>query len=682
MSQFDFPRIHFIGKASVDPATGNNNYHFPLVTYDPLHAEVILPPRIYLRKKAEIEFAESVFPNRKELINYDSHYNCFLQISAIDTPDKFKSWSVTPLGKSPYDKAFHRFYDHINTENDQSSLTGKCPGYWNYYGTMNFELIDVICSQIIILEEGKKKKIRERNPDQPISELIGAKLSFKDSAGKNKAVMIDVSPTLSLFSQVFADKLSIHLDDELIFMANPSKSNLRQMNPGRVINDSSITGASGIFQASVLLDEIEMDKNGLLSIMEPYCNDKQIKGFAIRFDLREVCEDQNPDYSKMGTNANPAYVRFDAIISPLFSNESSSVTACRQLLPVDPGSHDKKLGVSFLRVDEENGLIQWDLVGSIPQKVSNSKFERKFVSLREDRLELRFLPDKEPAKTIWKGSLGPGQESLDPLEEGGILDIPVNQFPLELAAGFREGSFRLIQIKQDKEKVLLSESDFYIASEQAGVYSDQDDFPDLKYLSNSSSREACTINLYFRGKAWKKEIPVLIPSIRAGDIREKERRYFSDLVETIKHDSIIPLPTNEAGHFFYCFIPSEEMIVPHDIKHYMLISGAYINHRVLPGYGISENLLAAEEQISFELLYREFLMHYDLVYPASGIITPFRSAYFQKIKKFLRHFMSEKSWDKYLYMPSSRDMQKGKRALLFRWLEQQKDLPNNSTDKA
>ena len=71
MGHFDFPRLHFSGQALIDPATGNNNFHYPLVTFEPLSGTVVIPPRIYLDDPQDFNLVDSEYLEIKNLfINY------------------------------------------------------------------------------------------------------------------------------------------------------------------------------------------------------------------------------------------------------------------------------------------------------------------------------------------------------------------------------------------------------------------------------------------------------------------------------------------------------------------------------------------------------------------------------------------------------------------------------------
>ena len=153
MSQFDFPRIHFSGHTQIDPATGNNNYFLPLITYDPIAGTVVLPPRVYLQNQKDKNTAIALFPDEKEMIQLDEHNHSYISIDSIRTSEDFKTWNITPLGKHALDKKYHPLYKAIDSVNDLKPLAGNCPGYWNYYGTMNFELMDVSVHSIQLQKE-------------------------------------------------------------------------------------------------------------------------------------------------------------------------------------------------------------------------------------------------------------------------------------------------------------------------------------------------------------------------------------------------------------------------------------------------------------------------------------------------------------------------------------------------
>ncbi len=52
MSQFDYPRINFFGRATVSPCTAKNVNDTPWIYCDPVQVAAVLPPRVFLRGAA------------------------------------------------------------------------------------------------------------------------------------------------------------------------------------------------------------------------------------------------------------------------------------------------------------------------------------------------------------------------------------------------------------------------------------------------------------------------------------------------------------------------------------------------------------------------------------------------------------------------------------------------------
>ena len=87
MSQFDFPRINFHGKAFLDTPTANNGY-IPFITmFDQSESGVFVPPRIY--------FDDQHQPPQGFPILKDNNNVPYVPIPI--TLDDFQQWATTPL---------------------------------------------------------------------------------------------------------------------------------------------------------------------------------------------------------------------------------------------------------------------------------------------------------------------------------------------------------------------------------------------------------------------------------------------------------------------------------------------------------------------------------------------------------------------------------------------------------
>lgn len=680
MSQFDFPRIHFSGKTIIDPATGNNNYHYPLVTFEPISGTVVLPPRIYLNQKDFQKIGESLDVDTDFKKSIDEDGRTFLLIDGIDSPEKFKSWMTTPLGEHESDQNFHKIYKFIVTEKEGKPLSGLCPAYWNYYGTMNFELHEVKVHSVQIFENGKIETFTtDNNTPSRIAEILDSSLSFKDTRGKNRAVMIDVSPTLSLFSQVFCDRMVLQNANKVIFAGKPLKSGLRQMNSTRTVNVHGIKGSSGIFYTSIKFTDLEENQTfDLAELFNDYSKDnREIIGISIRYDLFGVEEDQNPNYTELGTKSNPALSSILGTISPLYKGDLQTGYGGRLLTPIEDFLTQKKMGSAVAHFNTHLGILSLDLIGSLPIK-KDEVFSNNYDIFNLGNLYVGFAHHNSGFHLISEISIGIDHWDMDyHFKNGGICDISIaNKEEILSFLAHQEGEI-ILKITNHKDclAIGLKESVFHILSEQTGIYADQYDDEEIGYLSNSNQREHCVIQVYKYGQIYDDPIKIMIGKIGVSKYGIGESVEILNDIETVQNGQILKWSTKEAGQFFFALVPVEEIIIPHDFKYYMVVTGAFVNLRVLKKFEynsfINNSNPDSGNEIDFKLVYDELLMHYDLIYPSSGIITPFTQPHFQRIRNYLKEIMVEAAWNTYLYMPSSRDMPKGKQMLLFEWIDQQ-----------
>ncbi len=685
MSQFQFPRIHFFGQSIIDPATGNNNYHFPLVTYEPVTATAVLPPRIYLDDDPIIGKDHELNAVAPSLLK-DQNGSTYIEIEPINTPDLFKSWSITPLGDHAADGAYHKLYEGILSKNEGSPLKGKCPGHWNYYGTMNFSFEKVYVNSIQVLVNGEVITYsQETQAPLEIAGLLGAELSFNDQTGRNSAVMIDVSPTFSIYTQVFCDRVLLKNGNEVILSGQPVKASIRQINPQRIINDASITGASGTFYTTISLSQLQDGRDSpIIKFFENNgVSPERLMGVFIRYDLFEVSELQAPDYQNHGPSSNPAKSTVLGCISPWYKGEMTTAPPGRLLIPNSGFLEKKELGSVVSYFDPQNKLLSFDFVGSFPEIKNEFDSTYEIYNLGTVEVCLATGSDKKESKI---GSFVVGSPGIDRagyITSGGLIDISLRGAP-QAEQSLLEGGELKLYLSTDQEtnsvhkRILLSkENTFRIITDQIGLYCDENDPPKDGYLSNGTRKEQCIIRVFKNGRPLKGKIQVTVFELALKPFACGERLSILDHLNQLSDGQKFVPNTSKAGHKFYAFYPNEAGILPTDIKHYMLITGAFVNMRILPFFDYKKYL--AEEQepesraLDFDLILQELLVHYDLIYPSSGIITPFEAGHFRKICEYAKKIMSLDNWHRYLFMPSSRDLPKSKRDLLFKWLENEMD---------
>lgn len=665
MSHFHFPRLYFSGKASVDPATGNNNYHYPLVNFEPITGECVLPPRIYLDNKETIILAKQNIQNFDQYHKVDSDNNSYLEISCISTSNIFKKWMVTPLGSFEDDKNFHELYKQLNTQKDAVPLFGQCPAYWNYYGTMNFHLHNVHVHNIETELTNFNSRMEAKNNLATENQFRGAKLSFEFDNGKNSAVMIDVSPTLSLYSQIFCSSISLTKKDQILLRGKPLKSSLRQMNTSRVENDQMITGSSGTFYQSIPLSNInkEESKDLLQFFIENNKTDQTIKGICLRFDLSEVKENTQPDYNELGENSNPAYLQINGCIAPWYTDEMISHPPGRRLNYFEPYKTGSYLGATFAYFHKKQNVLSLDIIGSLPQMCHKNVY----TTIDIGKLDLVIIEDNSifnigTINTCDKIAITKLFKS-----KSGIIDFKI-QDPLVISM-LQKGNGRL-EIRH-RNKILLKEKELRIISDQSGIYADEGEPETEGFLANSSKREHCKIKVLYRGKQYNEGLKVMLLELSVLPFGRGDSFRIINHIQSIRNNQIIPWSTKKAGQFFYIFIPIEHETMPIDLKHYMVKTGDFINLRVLPFFDQSKY---NDQNISFEDIYHALLKNFDLIYPSSSIITPFNKRHLLKAGKFLKKIMAEEYWGEYLYMPSSREMPKGKKEMFFKWINKNEKI--------
>ena len=122
MSHFHFPRFHFCGKANIDPATGNNNYHYPLVNFEPISGTAVIPPRIYLDNNDQLDLVEKYLYNKEKYLRSNDSENQYLELVEVEDPESYKKWMISPLGTLELDKDFHELYKYLITEKEGKIL--------------------------------------------------------------------------------------------------------------------------------------------------------------------------------------------------------------------------------------------------------------------------------------------------------------------------------------------------------------------------------------------------------------------------------------------------------------------------------------------------------------------------------------------------------------------------------
>ncbi|QJW90112.1 hypothetical protein HNV11_12360 [Spirosoma taeanense] len=689
MSQFDFPRINFSGRAFINPGTANNNILMPLVTYDPIQVQALLPPRIYLSQDLLMLHRLGALPiPQNQLIAEDGDLR-YIEIEPINSRQTFADWAITPLGQSLLDTDYHDLYELVRSKRTGKPLTGHQPANWNYYGGMEFGFRDVVVQSVAISDH---RLITSETSECPadVAGLLGATLCMEHELGQTSAVMIDVLPSLSMFSQVFCDRIQLQQNGAVLMSGRPEKGSLRFMNPDRIVNQTGALGASGTFFAVLPLEELAGGMHAPLMSLFRYYGQKSepLKGIFIRYNLFEVEESQTPDYSILGTEANPAFATIVGSLTPWYEGEMKSIMMGRQLIPVAPFLADKVFAPVIGQVDIQQGRVRLDVLGSIPEERVSSE-PPAYETYPVGPLNLMLLTEGKPAISIGVFQVDAQHLSREQLlKTGGILDLPFSVTKELTEDAFAAG--RLILYGRSKasvedegsEVILMQESDYMIASDQAGLYADQGQDPNEGYVSYGPVKEPCRVCVYQKGRPCTEALPVTIMELTI--TQSGASTSVNQFLKTtdFRDGQTVVFPTDQAANKMYVFYPGSTKVNSENLLTDLIRTGYFVSLRVLPSPDYGKFLDPSHPHyptpVTFEVIYQELLHTYDLVYPKASLITPFTEDYFRRGHKFIAHRMAPANWASATYMPSSRDMPRAKWDLFCKWVTDRQASRNGS----
>lgn len=699
MSQFDYPRINFLGKGTIDSATANNGFYVPLVIFDPIQSSALLPPRLYFtpdvfKPGASLDEITNLLPNGVSLKQDQSGYLhdvFYCEISPINTIDIFQQWAVVPLGNFEADKAFIPLYEILKVPHTGEDLLGINPGYWNYYGSMgtsfNWKGKDnvTVTSVATGWDYNTNQEIIYSTicPTTPpdVQPWLGATIS-------NPGVMIDVAPTFAIYTQIFTDILKIEKDGTELLKGRPCKYSLRFLNGAKIVNEQMPDAGSGVFNASISIDELdESCKKTVIDFFEKYGDHKRkLKGLFVHLVIMEIQEDRPTDYNKIGNNSSPAKSTFAGSISPWYEGELRSLVMGRQLIQdasfISEG--DVVLPPCLLVNDTWNKIISWDVLNVVPQINTSSvpsqgpttDMDPVYATYNLGKLTL-LLEDEKAAPILEIGEVQINENDYPRahyLSSAGILRFPYTFSPEQLQKGYLA-----VYGQNDKgERVrLLHETPYMIASDVAGLYANEGDDPDKGYLSYGYPKEPCTVSIYEKGHPVKAPIPISIQAVEMAASGGSQKSYLLQNAYYQDGDAIT-FPVKEATNVMFLFLPNhlEGAYGANKLQSIITIMNSFVTLRVLPKHDYGKYLDPNDPQypvpVTWDVLTTEIFNYFIMLFPLMGLIKPFtKDSYENKSgATMLLSLISDKNWASPGYMPPTRDLSDDQKQLIQKWAEQ------------
>ncbi|MFT5886328.1 MAG: hypothetical protein ACI9IP_002792 [Arcticibacterium sp.] len=672
MSQFDFPRINFHGKASINPCTANNNLLLPLVTYDPIEAEAILPPRIYLSEDLlQLNKLGGLPIPETAILQFDKNKSAFIEIDIINSKERYLSWAVTPLGKFNLDKEYHQLYRLVKSRRTNKSILGGVPASWNFYGGMEFAFDNVNVSSIAFFDEELGQRIvtsQDSGLSTDISAILGASLNMNNHKGKNAAVMIDVLPSLAMFSQVFCDSLNLSNGEDILMTGKPSKGSLRFFNPSRVVNKKGVLAASGSFFSIISRENLDHESdNFILNFFENHANSNaKVKGVFIRYNLSEIQENQEIDYEVHGKIGNPAQATIIGSLTPYYEKDMKSIGIGRQLVPEAGQASGINLASFVCRLNEKEKFLSLDILGSIPQEAIGPY---EYETLDIGSLAVKLQDSDKNTFNLGEINISPKKLSRQEIFlNGGLIEIPIPDKSNATQNALEKSE--IIICKNDV--ILMRESPVMIVSDQAGLYANAGEEGN-KFLTNGNVKELCEVRIFKKGKPLVGEIPMTVMELKIDGVGNTANIKPFMINETFIDGQVLSLPKEVAANAMYVFYPNSSETIAHNLISEIQRTGFFVSLRVLPhkdfGQYLDPNHADYPQEVTFKVLYKELLETFDLIYPMASVITPFTEDYFIRGARFIKNRMSPENWKNSTYMPSSRDMSQNKWLLFCKWFD-------------
>jgi hypothetical protein len=629
MSLFDFPRINVAGVLTVCPGTANNDDYAGFATlpegYGPFTGQTL---------------------------------------ALID------SKLVKPRTYGMSDADFIAWVRKAQTFNVASGGQGQIiPAEWNYYGDMSMTLS---AASVIGVTTAPGRVYTSPDAGVPVTGALGATLAL---SGTMTDVNSEGSPPATQF---FINLLTLAQGTQTLLSGGASKGACQWLNFYRNVNLTADAGSGGY-----VYHVLRKGPNTTLDL--PGFDDPRIAGVIFRYylyaptqrvtgnaALAALYQAQKPNFSD---------IQLIGTIAPLYESETIFTAPVGRLLvagaasiATPEGSQNNganglvALAPAVLAVD--GNRVSADFSGTFPdyhQGGANSKYDFGPVSL-----------------VVTNGSASATLATVDYADtvagnQAGWLfdfDLAANPQAQQILAAPGGGTFQLRQ----GSSAVLAETAYYVVSNQQAVYGEQGGSG--TQLVNQGSPEPATVEVFQQGRRlapgscppitvwWYPSVPLQAP----GDAQV--------IVKSCQPGQPIEIPTSHPGNFLLTFAVGGQASPPVSYATFMnppfITNWPQISLRLLPnGEDYSRYFMnpadpepIGNHHLTFEVVYREVLRTYYLLYPAMNQVIPLNDE--AKVAQSAQAILAATSaapanWMSKHYMPRTRDLSRSRRVLLEAW---------------
>ncbi|MDA1018289.1 MAG: hypothetical protein O3A00_28020, partial [Planctomycetota bacterium] len=463
----------------------------------------------------------------------------------------------------------------------------------------------------------------------------------------NQAVMVDVDPEGTLGTQIFANEISLSKGGQRLITGRPTRFYSRWV-LRRNLGTSGFTAFAATWHAVVMPDVLTIGDFDS-PVMQAF-RDAKINGLGlfVRFCTYvlapRISQSQlASDFAQGRTTSNPAYGQSLGTVGTWQPGTMQSLPQARRLGSAAQIMHDHtsfQLNPAPFTVDTTKRVVSVDMINAVPEM--NESLEK--VNVGPLALFVRSPGDSGEVRRI-----GPIKYDRIAYEsQGGMVDIPFTPDLDNVVAG---GDF---EIRQDETgAALLTEVDTTIETDDRGIYID------------APENQQVRVRVLHRGKptaaGTKIELRQFVTTNRTF-VEANDDNAVLEIPSVVDvgsgGDALFTAAALRPGTCLISFSPYGETTP---------VTEFFTNVRVLPEDNYDH---VSESDLTYQLIYDEVLRYYHLLYPAMSNPEVFElNVEFQVIIRAqpIRERIVKELWDRWEYMPRTRELSAGKRKLLTRW---------------
>ena len=507
-------------------------------------------------------------------------------------------------------------------------------GGWNVYGNGDFKFQNVTCHAI----ELTAGSLAVTPTDDPV---INAPVNLV------KSIMVDLDPKGTDSTQIFADEFLLQTTSGLRIIGQPSRAysrwiglrNLRAQGFGAfaavwhsVLLPGHFTITPGASASLAALQALRATGNGLMIRYCTYLLNPLVSQDTLAANFAAGLKTTNPAIGHLvGTIGVWRPTEMKTFAEGRRLNGSSSVNVHGTSVTFNPAT---------VRMDSTNQRISLDLVNSIPEV--DDQLQKVDVG------SLSLVLDYKNGGVSNRAILGAIKNTRDAYEtRAGLVDFDVD------AAVWPYVSTGQLRVIQDSTNLfLLDEVRLVLETDDRAVYLQQNGSAQIVIKGWLAGRPAGGLQVrilqYVTTNKSVAPVPPTAPVVQCPDFVN-----FSP-----NGDATITVVGVNPGCCLLAFLGPDE--VNDSREHFACV-------RVL---ALDDYSHIPDNQIDFPMVFREVLQYYHLLHPAMDIVADLSndSEVENKIST-MRERLLQTGWEKFAYMPRTRDLSAGKLALLKRWFD-------------